>query len=398
VVPLVTRIASALGHWLGESFGGNLRLAPDLDEVPALSIEREALWKRVGEASFLTDDEKRAATGYEPRPASFAPSSLATLLAKYDPNQPRVPGGNPDGGQWTSGGGNAGSALNDSRVLSDANPEDEWDPNAQYANLRRGNLVYRLPNGKFVIVPPAQAARLQAAQNQADTLTREVRERDPNWRPETIVTSMTVEGEITRYESRAEQARNRLEEIRLGIGGNYGPPINPTGFRVEPWQPLRSTDGPRLIEAYIASNPNKDLLGDSAWSIEENTVAVTTFNGSLIFGVNSTAPTALHQDRVLANQMRDVLLEKYPSELSTGNIGRFPNNALYHAEAAILLRAARANGGTLAGQYLEIHVNRLVCPHCERVLPILTREIGFPTVKIIEPSGNVRILRNGVWE
>jgi HK97 family phage portal protein len=68
VLPLLSRIASALGHWLGESFGGNLRLAPDLDEVPALAIEREALWKRVGDASFLTDDEKRAATGYEPLP------------------------------------------------------------------------------------------------------------------------------------------------------------------------------------------------------------------------------------------------------------------------------------------------------------------------------------------
>jgi hypothetical protein len=101
VVPLIARIASALGHWLGESFGGNLRLAPDLDEVSALSIEREALWKRVGDASFLTDDEKRAAAGYEPLPAQ----SLTTLLAKYSPDQPRVPAGNPDGGQWTSGGG-----------------------------------------------------------------------------------------------------------------------------------------------------------------------------------------------------------------------------------------------------------------------------------------------------
>jgi hypothetical protein len=69
VLPLLSRIASALGHWLGESFGGSLRLAPDLDEVPALSIEREALWKRVGEADFLTVDEKRAAAGYEPLPA-----------------------------------------------------------------------------------------------------------------------------------------------------------------------------------------------------------------------------------------------------------------------------------------------------------------------------------------
>jgi HK97 family phage portal protein len=106
VVPLVTRIAASLGSWLGESFGGNLRLAPDLDEVPALSIEREALWKRVGEASFLTDDEKREATGYEPLPAS----SPTTLLAKYSPDQPRVPAGNSDGGQWTSGGGGEGGS------------------------------------------------------------------------------------------------------------------------------------------------------------------------------------------------------------------------------------------------------------------------------------------------
>jgi len=53
VVPLVTRLASALGHWLGESFGEGLRLVPDLDEVPALSIEREALWKRQGRGIFL---------------------------------------------------------------------------------------------------------------------------------------------------------------------------------------------------------------------------------------------------------------------------------------------------------------------------------------------------------
>ena len=29
---------------------------------------------------------------------------------KYDPGQPRVPAGNPDGGQWTDGGGRGGSA------------------------------------------------------------------------------------------------------------------------------------------------------------------------------------------------------------------------------------------------------------------------------------------------
>jgi hypothetical protein len=45
----------------------------------------------------------------------------------FNPDQPRVPAGNPDGGQWTSGGGN------DPRVLSDATPDNEWSPGAQYA-------------------------------------------------------------------------------------------------------------------------------------------------------------------------------------------------------------------------------------------------------------------------
>jgi hypothetical protein len=30
---------------------------------------------------------------------------------KYDPDQPRVPAGNPDGGQWTNGGGSAGQTT-----------------------------------------------------------------------------------------------------------------------------------------------------------------------------------------------------------------------------------------------------------------------------------------------
>jgi HK97 family phage portal protein len=128
VVPLISRIAAALGNWLGESFGGNLRLAPDLDEVPALSIEREALWKRVGEASFLTDDEKRAAAGYEPLPAS----SITTLLAKYDPNQPRVPAGNTDGGQWT-GGGEGGAGSGDEESDQELLPEDSQSVAARSA-------------------------------------------------------------------------------------------------------------------------------------------------------------------------------------------------------------------------------------------------------------------------
>ncbi len=66
VVPIAGRMAEALSGFLGADFEG-LRLAHDLDQVEALSSDREALWARVEKASFLTDDEKRAAVGYGKR-------------------------------------------------------------------------------------------------------------------------------------------------------------------------------------------------------------------------------------------------------------------------------------------------------------------------------------------
>ena len=69
VIPLVRRTAEALVQWLGPSQGPRLRLEPDLDAVEALAEERESLWRRVGAAAFLDDDERREAVGYGRRTA-----------------------------------------------------------------------------------------------------------------------------------------------------------------------------------------------------------------------------------------------------------------------------------------------------------------------------------------
>ncbi|WP_150523080.1 phage portal protein [Roseibium sediminis] len=67
VLPLVKRMAANLAAWLGPAYKGNLRLEPDIDAIEALSSEREALWRRVGSADFLSEDEKRMAVGYGSR-------------------------------------------------------------------------------------------------------------------------------------------------------------------------------------------------------------------------------------------------------------------------------------------------------------------------------------------
>ena len=69
VVPLAHRIARALTSWLGAMDpDAPLTFKPNLDDIEALSSEREALWTRLEAASFLTRDEKRAAAGYDAVP------------------------------------------------------------------------------------------------------------------------------------------------------------------------------------------------------------------------------------------------------------------------------------------------------------------------------------------
>ena len=81
VLPLVNRMAQSFSNWLNPAFAlgdstspalptgasAQLLLRPDLDQVEALNPEREALWARLQNVSFLTDDEKRAAAGYSAR-------------------------------------------------------------------------------------------------------------------------------------------------------------------------------------------------------------------------------------------------------------------------------------------------------------------------------------------
>lgn len=63
VLPLATRVTAAISAWLEGYTGERVTLRPDLDQVPALSAERDAQWARVAGADFLTRAEKRALLG-----------------------------------------------------------------------------------------------------------------------------------------------------------------------------------------------------------------------------------------------------------------------------------------------------------------------------------------------
>jgi HK97 family phage portal protein len=66
LLPLADKLLGALCEGLA-SWYPQAKLSVDLDRVPALSEDRERLWKQLSDADFLSEDEKRAMLGFEPR-------------------------------------------------------------------------------------------------------------------------------------------------------------------------------------------------------------------------------------------------------------------------------------------------------------------------------------------
>lgn len=64
ILPLLNVITNELSVWFKQLFKTNLVLTYDIDSIPALVTRREAEWRKINAATFLTDDEKREAVGY----------------------------------------------------------------------------------------------------------------------------------------------------------------------------------------------------------------------------------------------------------------------------------------------------------------------------------------------
>jgi hypothetical protein len=153
-------------HWLDEDEGdpetvlegrlkvgaltlNEMRDALGLDPFDNAAADRPMVLTATGfvpiEANAGGESEKASTNGQDVKPHA------ASTVRKYSADQPRVPVGNPDGGQWTNGNSSApkqdyspeaqGSSVLASRpnaILSDATP-DPIKPGAQYAQLNVQN-------------------------------------------------------------------------------------------------------------------------------------------------------------------------------------------------------------------------------------------------------------------
>jgi hypothetical protein len=84
VIPLLESLCDGLNSWLSPLFGENVMIVPYLEDLPALSGVREKRWLAVTQATWMTLNEKRQATGMEVidnegADEVFMPSTLVPL-------------------------------------------------------------------------------------------------------------------------------------------------------------------------------------------------------------------------------------------------------------------------------------------------------------------------------
>ncbi|MGE5140470.1 MAG: hypothetical protein ACM3JD_13465 [Rudaea sp.] len=148
----------------------------------------------------------------------------------------------------------------------------------------------------------------------------------------------------------------------------------------------------RVIEAYRSQNGPWDLFGH-----KRGAVAFTNIDGRDVFGSNSTSPTYTTADRLAAERLRAGLVEKHPEVFVRSSLGQKPNDALFHAETTVLLRAAGQNGDTLAGRTLTVFADTPLCNQCEDILPYVGLELGNPTVTFVGPDRSIMTMHDGAW-
>jgi len=79
IIPLAQKIHDALAEGMRAWFP-DLAFSVDLDGISALADDREKLWQQVSNASFLTDDEKRAMLGLVPSSPELTENVAETEL------------------------------------------------------------------------------------------------------------------------------------------------------------------------------------------------------------------------------------------------------------------------------------------------------------------------------
>lgn len=132
-----------------------------LSGLSPLSDEKQA-------AARLSLGEQLLAAGLGPREliklCGLDPDAFDVLKAGYNPDQPRVPAGNPEGGQWTADGlgSPVGSGEAPAGEVSRVDPNIEFVAYTPVHGLPNDGVVVRTPDGRAIADPDSTTKKLMA--------------------------------------------------------------------------------------------------------------------------------------------------------------------------------------------------------------------------------------------
>jgi len=133
---------------------------------------------------------------------------------KYRPDQPRVPAGHPDGGQWTDAGGEQRIAQAANAVRPAKHPESNDIVEVQ---ARRPRRDVRVGGRTYQVASPEQETRLTPAAERAQLALNRVRALDQAWSPAPqLGDPQTAEGAIGAFRALAQQAEARATLLERG--------------------------------------------------------------------------------------------------------------------------------------------------------------------------------------
>lgn len=197
--------------------------------------------------------------------AEWARVKRIYFACKYDPNQPRVPVGNPGGGQWTNGATPGGRVNSRREVIRDLNKRQPWE--AVDSTFRSdGSLAQQT-----VIMRNGSAIRSEFAA--ANALS--------NWDERHLV--MTPDGALTVFENKGD-----VQTIKGASGQTLS---------VTAWSPNGAEPQPFLHQVYLPPSPPPGPVGPIvvgaaalyAWMSGQNTPDSTAV---LAFRANAFTPGA----------------------------------------------------------------------------------------------------------
>jgi hypothetical protein len=134
-----------------------------------------------------------------PRPSPPQAGGRERVAAdkRFNPNQPRMPAGNSDGGRWTATGGSGGAQIHRVSRTPSRPPGGGRSGAPQTVPVRIA--------GRTEMVSPTTYSQRQSSATLAQNMTNLARRFDRNWRPEPSMVG-NVAGQIAANQSTTAQA------------------------------------------------------------------------------------------------------------------------------------------------------------------------------------------------